>query len=127
MLKGRKEAALRHKALDSKRQKLKEDLEEREKRASATVKTRSANELLREEIERLRKEGSRQVEEEIERIQREVNSQLHKNTNNSDDASQYRIKIKWNVSHKDDVTNGGYTKETLHKFLTKVSSHLINI
>lgn len=66
----------------------------------------------------MRKEGSRLVEEEIERVQKEVAEQLRKNSNIID-GSQYRIKIKWKVPHKDDTTNGGYTKDMLHTFLTK--------
>ncbi|XP_044270759.1 dnaJ homolog subfamily C member 17 isoform X2 [Tribolium madens] len=119
VLKGRKEAAIRHKELDSKRRKLKEDLEARERRAAAGYKTKSADEKLKEEIERLRKEGSRQVEEELERIRQEVlEEQKAKLDANSCSGANHRIKIKWNVV-KDDKTNGGYNYENLHRFLSK--------
>lgn len=56
VLGAKKQAAIRHRELDSKRRKLKEDLDSRERGEG-----KSADQLLREEIERLRKEGSRQV------------------------------------------------------------------
>ncbi|EFA00119.1 dnaJ homolog subfamily C member 17 [Tribolium castaneum] len=119
VLKGRKEAAIRHKELDSKRRKLKEDLEARERRAAANYKTKSADEKLKEEIERLRKEGSKQVEEELERIRQEVlEEQKAQLDANKCSGANYRIKIKWNVA-KDDTTNGGYSHENLHRFLSK--------
>ncbi|RZC37000.1 dnaJ -like subfamily C member 17 [Asbolus verrucosus] len=119
VLKGRKEAALRHKELDSKRRKLKEDLEAREKRASGNFKNKSDDQKLKEEIERLRKEGSKQVEEEIEKINKELKEQLSKRNETSTwNSADHRIKIKWNAV-KGDPTNGGYTQEMLHQFLSK--------
>ncbi|XP_063920433.1 dnaJ homolog subfamily C member 17-like [Zophobas morio] len=121
VLKGRKEAALRHKELDSKRRKLKEDLEAREKRACDSKREKTADEKLRAEIERLRREGSKQVEEELERIQEEIRAQKkHRSENDLIDlmSANHRIKIKWYVA-KGDGTNGGYTHEMLHRFLSK--------
>ncbi|KAJ8950001.1 hypothetical protein NQ318_002412 [Aromia moschata] len=83
VLKGKKEAALRHKELDGKRRKLKEDLEARERQAfGKSFKQKSADQLLKEEIERLRKEGSKQVEEEVEYVKRKLREeqQQHLNT-----------------------------------------------
>lgn len=118
VLKGRKEAVLRHRELDGKRRKLKEDLEAREKRASGIFKEKTADQKLQEEIARLRKEGSKQVEEEIENIERELREQLNKKVDSDGDSSKYRIKIKWSA-HKGDETNGGYTQIMLHQFLAK--------
>ncbi|KAJ3662965.1 hypothetical protein Zmor_007279 [Zophobas morio] len=118
VLKGRKEAALRHKELDSKRRKLKEDLEAREKRACDSKREKTADEKLRAEIERLRREGSKQVEEELERIQEEIRAQKKHRSENDWDSADHRIKIKWDVA-KGDTTNGGYTHEMLHRFLSK--------
>ncbi|XP_056634929.1 dnaJ homolog subfamily C member 17 [Diorhabda sublineata] len=115
VLKARKEAALRHKELDSKRRKLKEDLEYREKLTSVNRKT--ADELLKEEIERLRKEGSRQVQEEIEIVKQQLKKEQNLNAEYWD-GSKHRIKLKWTAS-KNDKTNGGYTQEMLNKFLSK--------
>ncbi|RZB39237.1 DnaJ domain containing protein [Asbolus verrucosus] len=83
VLKGRKEAALRHKELENKRRKLKEDLEAREKRASGNFKNKSDDQKLKEEIERLCKEGSKQVEEEIEKINKELKEHLSKRNGTS--------------------------------------------
>lgn len=55
---------MRNKQLDSKRQKLKSDLEKRERLANTNVRQKSPEELLKDEIERLMKEGSRLLEEE---------------------------------------------------------------
>uniref|UniRef100_A0A6P7G3A6 DnaJ homolog subfamily C member 17 n=1 Tax=Diabrotica virgifera virgifera TaxID=50390 RepID=A0A6P7G3A6_DIAVI len=113
VLKAKKEAALRHKELDSKRRKLKEDLEYREKQGS---RQKSADELLKAEIERLRKEGSKQVQEEIEIVKQ----QLQKEKSNPQywDGSKHRIKIKWSAD-KHDSNNGGYNQEMLTRFLSK--------
>lgn len=66
VINGRKAAELRNKQLDSKRQKLKADLEKRERLANTNSATynKSPEELLRDEIERLMKEGSKLLEEE---------------------------------------------------------------
>lgn len=68
----KKAAEIRTKQLDSKRQKFKSDLEEREKAADHYVSQRqpystvskSPEEALKVEIERLRREGSKLLEEE---------------------------------------------------------------
>lgn len=115
VLKAKKEAALRHKEIDSKRRKLKEDLELREKRAGHAAK--SADQLLKEEIERLRKEGSKAVEEEIEYVKRKLLEEQNLNYN-TEDSAKYRIKIRWSAN-KSDETNGGYTQEMIYNFFAK--------
>lgn len=116
VLKGRKEAAIRHHELDGKRRKLKEELEERERRAGRGPQKSEAQKL-HEEIERLRKEGSRQVQEEIEKVLKEVNAEKNK-VETEWDSSNNRIKIKWRADKKD-PKNGSYTQEMLHRFLSK--------
>lgn len=118
VLKGKKEAALRHKELDSKRRKLKEDLEFREKQAESRSKSnKSADQLLKEEIERLRKEGSKAVEEEIAYVTRKLLEEREDGSQEVD-TTKYRIKVKWSAS-KHDETNGGYTQEMLYNFFSK--------
>ncbi|XP_066142970.1 dnaJ homolog subfamily C member 17 [Euwallacea fornicatus] len=118
VLKGRKEAALRHQELDGKRRKLKEDLEAREKLAAKNLRfQKSEAQKLREEIERLRKEGSREVEEEVQKVLQAVNVERNK-VESIWDSSNNRIKIKWKAEKKD-PKNGGYTQEMLHRFLSK--------
>ncbi|KAJ8915823.1 hypothetical protein NQ315_004635 [Exocentrus adspersus] len=118
VLKGKKEAQLRHKELDGKRRKLKEDLEERERQAANRfVKGKTPDQLLKEEIERLRKEGSKQVEEEVQFVLTKLKEEQQLNTEYWD-SSKHRIKIKWRTT-KNDSTNGGYTYQLLHTFLSK--------
>lgn len=74
-----------------------------------------------EEIERLRKEGSKHLQEEMEYVTKLVREGLTCKTEETDDTTKYRIKIKWK-SEQNDVNNGGYTKDLLEKFLTKVRS-----
>lgn len=74
VLHAKKAAALRHQQLDSKRKKLIEDLNRCEKEANErlaknqvySTATKTPEELLKDEIERLRKEGSRLLAEEQE-------------------------------------------------------------
>lgn len=125
VIEAKKAAELRTQQLDSKRQKLKADLEERERQANLNQARRQAystvskspEEALKDEIERLRKEGSKLLEEEQELMQKQLKEERLK-MNSTWDSSQYRIKIKWNAS-KSDVSNGGYTKELIEKFLQK--------
>lgn len=112
VLKGKKEAALRHKELDGKRRKLKEDLEARERDAYSGKRSSSAE--LKLEIERLRKEGSRLVQEEMEYIKTKLQEEKQMHAT----GAKYRIKIKWKAA-KEDHTNGGYSQELLRKFLSK--------
>lgn len=114
VLKGKKEAAIRHQQLDSKRRKLKEDLEARERGSKA----KRESDKLKEEIERLRKEGFRLVEEEAEYLRKNLFNESNKSETSSD---QHRLKLKWKA-HKSDATNGGYSEEVLTKFLSKYGS-----
>ncbi|ALC46510.1 CG17187 [Drosophila busckii] len=132
VLKAKKAAELRTKQLDSKRQKLKEELEERERAALnklhsaqpySTVR-KSDEEVLQEQIERLRREGSKLLEEEHqamrEQLQRNYKEQQQQQQQEKDkfDSAQHRIKIKWKAE-KNDESNGGYTEEQLMKYLKK--------
>lgn len=64
----------------------------------------------------MRKEGSKAVEEEVEAVYKEMEKQRGEEQR---DDGKYRIKVKW-TAEKNDVTNGGYSQETLHKFFSKV-------
>lgn len=128
VLNAKKAAALRHAELDSKRRKLIDDLERREKEASAQQKVRqkgysaekSPEEQLKDEMERLRKEGSRLLEEEQEMMRKQLAEERLKMQEGSNqwDSSQHRIKIKWKAEKGDD-TNGGYTEADLQNYLKK--------
>lgn len=129
VLKARKEAELRNRELDGKRRKLKEDLERREREADASQQSRrqynahkSPEELLKDEIERLRKEGSRLVQEEQELMQKTLAEERLKISNPQPETQwnpgEYRVKLKWQAE-KRDPNNGGYNEEKLRKFLQK--------
>uniref|UniRef100_A0A034VVK0 DnaJ homolog subfamily C member 17 n=1 Tax=Bactrocera dorsalis TaxID=27457 RepID=A0A034VVK0_BACDO len=130
VLKAKKAAELRNKQLDSKRQKLKADLEQRERDALhklqstqpyATV-SKSDEEVLQDQIERLRREGSKLLQEEQrlmrEQLLRTIAENQQAQIEKSFDSSAHRIKIKWKSDKKDD-DNGGYTPEILQNFLKK--------
>lgn len=128
VLNAKKAAALRHAELDSKRRKLIDDLERREKEANAQSKARrqgysadkSPEEQLKDEMDRLRKEGSRLLEEEQELMRKQLAEERLKmhETVNQWDSSQHRIKIKWKAD-KTDPSNGGYDETNLRNFLKK--------
>lgn len=119
VIKAKAAAKLRHKQLDSKRQKLKEDLERREREAALGKDSNLTDEQkLAAEIRRLQKEGSRLLQEEQQRIKEEIRR------NKAGLAEPYyvpslnRIKIKWKAD-KNDPNNGGYDEPTLRRFLKK--------
>ncbi|CAL1674139.1 unnamed protein product [Lasius platythorax] len=119
----RKQAKERVREFDAKRRKLKEDLEAREeayKRSlDPTYNTKSDEERLKAEIERLQKEGSKQVEEEVAFVQRQIWEQLHGLSKNSkSNIEDFRIKIRWKAQ-EGDPTNGGYNYDNLHKMFSK--------
>lgn len=119
----RKQAKERIREFDAKRKKYKEDLEAREeayKRSlDPTYNTKSDEERLKAEVERLQKEGSKQVEEEIAFVQRQIWEQLHGLSKDSEsNTGDFRIKIRWKVQ-EGDSTNGGYNYDNLHKMFSK--------
>lgn len=122
VIKARQASEIRHKQLDSKRQKLKEELELREKQANEkrsayTPATELTDEqVLQREIDRLQKEGSKLLEEEQELMRKQLREEQSKAS--AYDSTQHRIKIKWK-SDKDDRENGGYNSENLQQFLKK--------
>lgn len=129
VLNAKKAAALRHQELDSKRRKLIEDLERREKEASDRARakhtgystnSKSPEEQLKDEMERLRKEGSRLLQEEQELLRQRLADDRMSMQNGSKkwDSSQHRIKIKWKAD-KHDKTNGGYDEDSLRNFMKK--------
>lgn len=130
VLKAKKAAELRTKQLDSKRLKLKEELEQRERAALHKLQTaqpystvrKSDEEVLQEQIDRLRREGSKLLEEEQlamrEQLKRNYSEQQQKEHALTFDSTQHRIKIKWKTD-KSDPSVGGYTHDQLMKYLKK--------
>ncbi|XP_014358551.2 dnaJ homolog subfamily C member 17 [Papilio machaon] len=119
VLKAKAAAKLRHKQLDSKRQKLKEDLERREREAASGKDSKLTDEQkLAAEIQRLQKEGSRLLQEEQQRIKEEIRRNKFGLNEPYWDPSLNRIKIKWKAD-KNDPNNGGYDEPSLRRFLKK--------
>uniref|UniRef100_H2ZFJ0 DnaJ homolog subfamily C member 17 n=1 Tax=Ciona savignyi TaxID=51511 RepID=H2ZFJ0_CIOSA len=120
VLRARKAAKQRTEKLDSKRRKVKEDLEAREKAAEKCEQRekKTAKTNLKQEIERLREEGSRILEEE----QRYMREQMKKEENivvpETHSTEAIRLKLRWQ-STKDDPTNGGYNEEIITKMFSK--------
>ncbi|XP_076762575.1 dnaJ homolog subfamily C member 17 isoform X2 [Xylocopa sonorina] len=116
------QAKLRAKQYDSKRMKLKEDLEARENayRQSSNVdyNVKSDKDKLQAEIERLQKEGSKQLKEEIQLMKKYFEKQSFQKESKIDNDS-YRIKIKWKTSDKNQIKNGGYDYDTLYRIFSK--------
>lgn len=119
VLKAKEAARIRHQQLDSKRQKLKEDLERREKEVGSSIKLNLTDEeKLAAEIQRLQKEGSILLQEEQRQMKEEIRKMMGSMSNPVWDSSLNRIKIKWKVD-KEDPNNGGYNEPNLRKFLKK--------
>ena len=78
--------------LDNKTKKFKKDLEARENAA----KIKSEEDVLKREIERLRKEGSKLLEEEMNKINEEIRAKKNSSMATNDVQSQpARLKVKW--------------------------------
>lgn len=118
----KKSAEVRHRQLDAKRQKLKSELEERERRAQeqANKSNKSAEQLFQEELDRLQKEGSRLVEEEKELMRKQMQEERAKMMMSLPtwDSSKHRVRITWKAD-KEDPDNGGYNEERLRFYLKK--------
>lgn len=123
--KAKKAAEARHRELDSKRKKFKEDLESREKAADdRTEADLRLKKNLQAEIERLRKEGSKLLEQEQERLKEEIREgqtrldQQEKTENNSSLSETPKLKVKWKCKKNDD-SNGGYSSDILTDLFKK--------
>lgn len=116
------QAKVRAQHLDSKRKKFKDDLEAREEAFKKSQTSFMSDEAkLKAQIERLRKEGSKLVEEEKERVYKKILEEINKQRSGDLSCHQVdcRVNIKWNVD-ENDTTNGGYSYDNLHRFLSKV-------
>ena len=117
-LKAKEQARIRHKQLDAKRRKLKEDLEEREKafRGKSAQKSAQDSKISNEarllnEIERLRKEGSNTLREEQETmrkliLQERTGGFLSKNDNEQTSTTAStntpQVKVRWSSTESYD-------------------------
>lgn len=120
VLKAKKAHEIRHRQLDAKRKKFKEDLESRETAArSENEKKEVAKEKLLVEVERLRKEGSSLLEREQELLRDQLKREsTSKSSPMVGEEEVPRLKIKWKSS-KNDPSNGGYNETVLHEMFSK--------
>lgn len=128
--KAKRAAEARHRELDSKRKKFKEDLESREKAADIRTEVDlTLKKNLQAEIERLRKEGSKLLEQEQERLKEEIKEgqtrleQQEETQNNSSVSETPKLKVKWKCKKNDD-TNGGYSPKILTDLFNKYGNIL---
>ncbi|XP_022101418.1 dnaJ homolog subfamily C member 17-like [Acanthaster planci] len=119
VLKARKANELRNRALESKRRKVKEELEAREaafREEQDRSKGRDAAQQLKAVIKRLQEEGSRILAEEQRLLKEELQREGSGLRQEEDDPP--RLKLKWK-SKKSDDTNGGYSYDVLYRTLLK--------
>jgi len=118
VLRAKASAKLRHQELDSKRQKVKEDLEREREAASGSNVVLTDEQKLAAEIDRLRKEGSKLLIEEQNKMKDEINRTMEQNNGSVWISSLNRIKINWKTDNNDE-SNGGYDESNLRRFLNK--------
>lgn len=126
VLRAKEAARIRHQQLDSKRQKLKEDLERREREAGTSGSNLTDEQKLAAEIQRLQKEGSILLQEEQKRMKVEIQKTMGLISQPVWDSSLNRIKIKWKAD-KMDPNNGGYDEAILKRFLKKYGNIVVLI
>ncbi|KAH7972776.1 dnaJ homolog subfamily C member 17 [Rhipicephalus sanguineus] len=113
VLKAREAAKIRHQGMDAKRRKLREELEAREAPGQQAAAAATAQQRLEKEVERLRREGSRQLAEERELLQRQMKQQMQQKDEQPDDLT--RVKVRW----KQQPGLRGYTETSLRQRLSQ--------
>ncbi|XP_004712770.1 dnaJ homolog subfamily C member 17 isoform X1 [Echinops telfairi] len=125
--KAKKQAAERTQKLDERRKKVKLDLEARERQAQAhgseeEEEEKRSTRTLEQEIERLREEGSRQLEEQQKLIQEQIRQEreqrLRGKAENTEGTGTPKLKLKWKCK-KEDESRGGYSKDVLLQLFQK--------
>ena len=116
VLRARKLAEERNRVLDSKRKKLKEDLEAREQSADQTrTADKKAEQNLLAEVERLRKEGSKLLEEMQQQMKAKLMTDLNDDSD-SDETDSPKIKVRWSSKRSDACA---YTEEDLRALFSR--------
>lgn len=115
VLKARQAAKIRHQGLDAKRRKLREELEARE--AGPNQEAGTAQQRLKQEVERLRREGSRQLAEQRELLQRQMQQQRAQHEDRlRQQAGLTRLKVRWKQQQPG---ARGYTEDSLRQRLSQ--------
>ena len=131
VLKARKANELRNRQLDEKRRKLKDSLEAREVQAANDERNKvfskkTEEEKLAAEIERVMKEGRRELEEEQERVRILIEREKEGAKLNSHgdkihtEERPARIKVRWKVSTDSGESKDNlYTRDSLYSIFSK--------
>uniref|UniRef100_L7N103 DnaJ homolog subfamily C member 17 n=1 Tax=Myotis lucifugus TaxID=59463 RepID=L7N103_MYOLU len=125
MRKAKKQAAERTQKLDERRKKVKLDLEAQERQAQARAQEEEeesrSTRTLEQEIERLREEGSRQLEKQQrlmqEQIRQEREQRLRGKAEHPEGKGTPKLKLKWKC--REDGSKGGYSRDILLQLLQK--------
>jgi len=116
VLKARKAQEIRVRAMDAKRQKLKDKLDKGEKLHEQEMEMKMDEEAkLAAEIERLRKEGSRQLEEEQEAMKRQMAEEARVKVADPATSGAARLKVRWDRK----VLSWPYDKDNLVSIFSK--------
>jgi len=116
VLKARKAQEIRVRAMDAKRQKLKDKLDKGEKLHEQEMDMKMDEEAkLAAEIERLRKEGSRQLEEEQEAMKRQMAEEARVKVADPANSGAARLKVRWDRK----VVSWPYDKDNLVSIFSK--------
>uniref|UniRef100_UPI00358FA413 dnaJ homolog subfamily C member 17 isoform X2 n=1 Tax=Myxine glutinosa TaxID=7769 RepID=UPI00358FA413 len=114
--------------LDDRRKKSRLDLEAREHAAETEMEqAATATRRLKEEIMRLREEGSRQLHEEQRLIKEQLQRQTQPGYSSANIKSDVtpKLKLKWK-SRSNDESNGGYSQEVIMHIFQKYGE-LLNV
>ncbi|XP_006883072.1 PREDICTED: dnaJ homolog subfamily C member 17 [Elephantulus edwardii] len=124
--KAKKQAEERTQKLDERRKRVKLDLEAREREAQAhgseEEEDSRSTRTLEQEIERLREEGSRQLEEQQKLVQEQIRQdrehRLRGKAENTESKGTPKLKLKWKCK-KEGESKGGYSKDVLLRLFQK--------
>ncbi|XP_069192198.1 dnaJ homolog subfamily C member 17-like [Procambarus clarkii] len=123
-LKSRKAAAARAREHVTRSQKLRSDLEERERRVQRSREQQDmSEEQFRRELKRLDKEGEQLILEELDRVNREVGAELFRSSSKVSKSSEppamdtrgHKVKVKWMST--DDWP--GYSQQEINQLFYK--------
>ena len=117
-MQARKAQEIRVRAMDAKRQKLKDKLDKGEKLHEEEMDMKLDEEAkFAAEVERLRKEGSRQLEEEQEAMKKQMAEEAAraKASNNGTNTGAARVKVRWDRK----VVSWPYDKDNLVSIFSK--------
>jgi len=116
VLKARKAQEIRVRAMDAKRQKLKDKLDKGEKLHEEEMDMKLDEEAkFAAEVERLRKEGSRQLEEEQEAMKKQMAEEARAKASNNGTTGAARVKVRWDRK----VVSWPYDKDNLVSIFSK--------